>query len=55
MQNLYMVINEYATARQRVVRATQQAKYRKLLVKGTLAFKCEEVKLLQHIRVHATR
>lgn len=47
MQNLYMVINEYAIARQRVVR--------KFLVKGTLAFKCEEVKLLQHIRVHATR
>jgi hypothetical protein len=55
MQNLYMVINEYAIARRRVVRATRQAKYRKFLAKGALAFKCEEVKLLQHIRVHATR
>lgn len=56
MQNLCIVTNEYLIARQRVDRVTQQVKYRKFLAKGTLAFKCEEVKLLQHIRgAHDTR
>lgn len=56
MQNLCIVINECAIARQRVVRGNATSEMPEIFGEGNVGPQSvKEVKSLQHIKVHATR